>query len=154
MSIGGPSDGESFGPYLRELLCPALRRGQIVVMDNLSVHKGAWVRGLVEAEGAEVLLLPPYSPDLDPIEEAFSKVKGLLRKAKARGRLRRSSRPPTGRSRRSERRTPAASSGTAATRNPRPFRCENRSSVYSPARRRSRPARPLGPPRILRTRRR
>ncbi len=85
LSIEGPSDGESFGLYLRELLCPALRRGQVVVMDNnLSVHKGAWVRELIEARGASVLLLPPYSPDFNPIEEAFSKVKGIMRKAKAR----------------------------------------------------------------------
>lgn len=86
LSIEGPSDTESFGLYLRELLCPALRPGQIVVMDNLSVHKGAWVRELVEGKGAEVVLLPAYSPDFNPIEEAFSKVKGLLRKAKARTR--------------------------------------------------------------------
>jgi transposase len=84
LSIEGPSDTQSFGLYLRELLCPALRRGQIVVMDNLSVHKSAWARELVEAEGAEALLLPPYSPDLNPIEEAFSKIKGGLRRAKAR----------------------------------------------------------------------
>ena len=84
LSIEGPSDTESFGLYLREVLCPALRRGQIVVMDNLSVHRSAWARELVESRGAEILLLPPYSPDFNPIEEAFSKVKGLLRKAKAR----------------------------------------------------------------------
>ncbi len=84
MSIEGSSDGESFGLYLRELLRPALRPGQIVVMDNLSVHKGAWVRELVEERGAEVWYLPPYSPDLNPIEEAFSKAKNLLRRAKAR----------------------------------------------------------------------
>ncbi len=84
LSIEGSSDGESFGLFLRELLCPKLERGQLVVMDNLSVHRGAWVRELIEAEGAEVLLLPPYSPDFNPIEEAFSKVKGALRKAKAR----------------------------------------------------------------------
>ena len=84
LSIEGSSDGESFGLFLRELLCPKLERGQIVVMDNLSVHKGAWVRELIEEKGAEVLLLPPYSPDFNPIEEAFSKVKGALRKAKAR----------------------------------------------------------------------
>ncbi len=84
LSIEGPSDTESFGLYLREALCPALKRGQIVVMDNLSVHRSAWVRNLVESEGAEVLLLPPYSPDFNPIEEAFSKVKGALRRAKAR----------------------------------------------------------------------
>jgi transposase len=86
LSIEGSSDTESFGLYLREVLCPALRPGQIVVMDNLSVHKSAWARELVEGEGAEVMLLPPYSPDLNPIEEAFSKVKGTLRKAKARTR--------------------------------------------------------------------
>lgn len=84
MSIEGPSGTESFGLFLREVLCPSLRRGQIVVMDNLSVHKSAWARELVEAEGAEVLLLPPYSPEFNPIEEAFSKVKGVLRRAKAR----------------------------------------------------------------------
>jgi transposase len=84
LSIEGPADGESFGLYLRESLCPALKPGQIVVMDNLSVHKGAWVREAIEARGASVLLLPPYSPDFNPIEEAFSKVKQLMRKAKAR----------------------------------------------------------------------
>lgn len=84
MSIEGSSDTESFGLYLGELLRPALRPGQIVVMDNLSVHKGAWVRELVEERGAEVWYLPPYSPDLNPIEEAFSKTKNLLRRAKAR----------------------------------------------------------------------
>jgi transposase len=86
LSMEGSSDGESFGLFLREMLCPRLKRGQIVVMDNLSVHKGAWVRELIEEKEAEVLLLPPYSPDFNPIEEAFSKVKGLLRKAKARTR--------------------------------------------------------------------
>jgi transposase len=84
LSIEGSSDTESFGLYLREFLYPALRPGQIVVMDNLSVHTSAWVRELVEQKGAEVLLLPAYSPDFNPIEEAFSKVKGSLRKAKAR----------------------------------------------------------------------
>jgi transposase len=84
MSIEGSSDTESFGLYLRELLCPRLKAGQIVVMDNLSVHRSAWVRELIEQEGASVVLLAPYSPDFNPIEEAFSKVKGLLRKAGAR----------------------------------------------------------------------
>ncbi len=84
MSIEGSSDTESFGLYLKEILCPALRRGQIVIMDNLSVHKSKWVRELIEARGCQLWLLPSYSPDLNPIEEAFSKVKGLLRKAKAR----------------------------------------------------------------------
>ncbi len=84
MSIEGSSDKESFSLYLREVLCPALERGQLVVMDNLSVHRGAWVKELVEERGASVLLLPSYSPDLNPIEEAFSKIKHSLRKAKAR----------------------------------------------------------------------
>lgn len=61
-----------------------MRGGQIVIMDNLSVHKSKWVRELIEQRGCQLWLLPSYSPDLNPIEEAFSKVKGLLRKAKAR----------------------------------------------------------------------
>ena len=84
MSIEGSSDTESFGLYLRNILCPRLQAGQMVIMDNLSVHRSAWVKELIEREGASVVLLPPYSPDYNPIEEAFSKVKGLLRKAKAR----------------------------------------------------------------------
>lgn len=84
LSIEGSSDTESFGLYLKEILCPALRRGQIVIMDNLSVHKSKWLRELIEQRGCQLWLLPSYSPDLNPLEEAFSKVKGLLRKAKAR----------------------------------------------------------------------
>ncbi len=84
MSIEGSSDTESFGLYMREVLCPALRPGQIVVMDNLSVHRSRWVRELIEGRGCQLWLLPSYSPDFNPIEEAFSKVKGLLRRAGAR----------------------------------------------------------------------
>lgn len=84
LSIEGSSDTESFGLYLKEILCPTLRPGQIIIMDNLSVHKSKWVRELIEQRGCQLWLLPSYSPDLNPIEEAFSKVKGLLRKAKAR----------------------------------------------------------------------
>src|SRR5215210_3545256 len=84
MSIQGSSDTESFGLYMREILAPRLRAGQIVLMDNLSVHKGKWVRDLIEQHGCQLWLLPSYSPDMNPIEEAFSKVKTLLRKAKAR----------------------------------------------------------------------
>jgi transposase len=84
LSIEGSSDKESFGLYLEHILCPALERGQIVVMDNLSVHKGRFVREMIEERGCQLWLLPSYSPDLNPIEEAFSKAKGLLRKAKAR----------------------------------------------------------------------
>ncbi len=84
MSIQGSSDTESFGLYMRNVLAPQLKAGQIVIMDNLSVHKSAWVRELIEERGCELWLLPSYSPDFNPIEEAFSKVKRLLRKAKAR----------------------------------------------------------------------
>ena len=84
MSIEGSSDTESFGLYLRDVLCPALKRGQLVVMDNLSVHRSKWVRELIEQRGCQLWLLPSYSPDLNPIEGAFSKVKNLIRKAKAR----------------------------------------------------------------------
>lgn len=84
MSIEGSADGESFSLYLETILCPALGRGQIVVMDNLSVHKSRRVRDLIESRGCELWFLPAYSPDLNPIEEAFSKAKGILRRARAR----------------------------------------------------------------------
>jgi transposase len=84
MSIQGSSDTESFGLYIREVLAPRLRRGQIVLMDNLSVHKAGWVRDLIEQKDCQLWLLPAYSPDMNPIEEAFSKVKNLIRKTKAR----------------------------------------------------------------------
>jgi transposase len=84
MSIEGSSDTESFGIYMREVLAPGLKSGQIVMMDNLSVHTSGWVRELIEGRGCQLWLLPSYSPDFNPIEEAFSKVKTILRKAKAR----------------------------------------------------------------------
>jgi transposase len=84
MSIEGSSDTDSFGFYMRNVLAPALKAGQIVLMDNLSVHKSKWVRELIEERGCQLWLLPSYSPDFNPIEGAFSKVKNLLRKAKAR----------------------------------------------------------------------
>lgn len=84
LSIEGSADGESFGLYIKEVLCPALRPGQIVVMDNLSVHKSKSAREQIEARGCELWFLPSYSPDLNPIEEAFSKAKGILKKAKTR----------------------------------------------------------------------
>jgi transposase len=84
ISIEGSSDTNSFSLYIRNVLLPRLKSGQIVLMDNLSVHKGKWVRELIEGKGCQLWLLPSYSPDLNPIEEAFSKVKTLLRKAKAR----------------------------------------------------------------------
>ena len=86
MSVEGATDGAAFETYVKHFLAPTLRRGQIMVMDNLQVHKIKRVRDLVEGAGAEVLFLPPYSPDFSPIEEAFSKVKGILRRIGARTR--------------------------------------------------------------------
>jgi transposase len=84
MSIEGSADGEAFLLYVERLLCPTLERGQIVVMDNLKVHKMKRVRDLIEGCGCQLVFLPSYSPDFNPIEEAFSKVKTILRRAKAR----------------------------------------------------------------------
>ena len=82
--LDGPIDGESFRAYVEQFLAPALRPGQIVLMDNLTSHKVAGVREAIEAVGARVLYLPRYSPDLNPIEQLFAKLKALLRKAAAR----------------------------------------------------------------------
>ena len=71
---------------MEQVLVPTLRPGQVVVLDNLTAHKGDRVRELVERRGCELMFLPPYSPDLNPIEEAFSKTKALLRRAEARSR--------------------------------------------------------------------
>lgn len=84
MTIEAATDTEIFLAYLDHVLCPALRVGDVVVMDNLSSHKVAGVRERIEAAGAELLYLPPYSPDLNPIEKAWAKLKQLLRAAKAR----------------------------------------------------------------------
>jgi transposase len=86
MSVEGATDGAAFETYVEHFLAPTLARGQIVVMDNLQVHKMKRVRELIEEVGAEVLFLPPYSPDFSPIEETFSKVKGILRRIGARTR--------------------------------------------------------------------
>ena len=84
LAMQGAADGEAFGRYVRELLAPSLRPGQAVILDQLSVHKGAAVRAAVEAAGCRLLLLPPYSPDFTPIEQAFAKVEADLRRAEAR----------------------------------------------------------------------
>jgi transposase len=84
MTIEEATDTDIFLAYLDHVLCPQLRRGDVVVMDNLSSHKIKGVRERIEAAGAELLYLPPYSPDLNPIEKAWSKLKLLLRSAKAR----------------------------------------------------------------------
>ena len=86
LAVDGPTDREVFEFYVEKVLVPTLRAGQVMVMDNLSAHKGEKVSELIEARGCELLYLPPYSPDLNPIEEAFSKVKGVLRKVEARTR--------------------------------------------------------------------
>lgn len=84
MTIEEPTDTDIFLAYIEHLLCPVLRPGDVVVMDNLSVHKAPAVREKIETAGAELLYLPPYSPDLNPIEKAWAKLKQLLRAAKAR----------------------------------------------------------------------
>ena len=81
MVIDGPMNGEMFLAYVREFLCPTLRPGDIVVLDNLSSHKVSGVEEAIRATGATLLYLPPYSPDFNPIEKFFSKLKALLRKA-------------------------------------------------------------------------
>ena len=81
MVLDGPINGQWFQAYVDQVLVPTLSPGDIVVMDNLGSHKGAGVRKAIEATGATLLYLPPYSPDFNPIEKAFSKLKALLRKA-------------------------------------------------------------------------
>jgi transposase len=84
--IDGPINREAFEAYVGKVLVPELRKGAIVIMDNLSSHKGPKVRSLIEDAGATLLYLPPYSPDFNPIENAFAKLKALLRKAAERTR--------------------------------------------------------------------
>ena len=84
LAVEGGTTKEVFEAYVELVLAPSLWSGQTIVMDNLSAHKGDKVRELVEARGCEVLYLPSYSPDFSPIEEAFSKLKALLRRAQAR----------------------------------------------------------------------
>ena len=79
--LSGPINRDAFETYVEKVLVPELRPGDIVVMDNLSSHKGPRARQLIEALGARMLFLPPYSPDFNPIENAFAKLKALLRKA-------------------------------------------------------------------------
>ena len=84
--VDGPVNGEIFQAFIDQVLCPQLRPGDIVAMDNLPSHKGVNVRRSIEAAGATLVYLPPYSPDLSPIEPAFSKIKQLLRGLAARTR--------------------------------------------------------------------
>ena len=82
--LDGPIDGESFHTYVEKVLAPTLRPGDIVVLDNLGSHKGKAIRRLIRSAGAKLIFLPKYSPDLNPIEQVFAKLKHLLRKAAAR----------------------------------------------------------------------
>jgi transposase len=84
MVLDGAMNGDAFLAYVEQVLVPTLRPGELVVMDNLPAHKPAAVRTAIEAAGAALLYLPPYSPDFNPIENAFAKLKALLRKVAAR----------------------------------------------------------------------
>ena len=84
MVLDGPINRDAFQAYVDQVLVPELKPGDVVVMDNLSSHKGPAVRRAIEAAGANLLYLPPYSPDFNPIENAFAKLKALLRKAAVR----------------------------------------------------------------------
>jgi len=79
--IDGPINGQSFLAYVEQVLVPALKPGDIVIIDNLGSHKGKAVRRSIRAAGAKLFFLPPYSPDLNPIEQVFAKLKGFVRKA-------------------------------------------------------------------------
>lgn len=84
MTLDGPMNAAAFRAYVEQVLAPTLDPGDIVVMDNLPAHKGAAIRAAIQACGANLVLLPPYSPDFNPIENAFAKFKSRLRKAAAR----------------------------------------------------------------------
>jgi transposase len=84
MCVEGATDAQAFEVYIEHFLAPTLSEGQIVVMDNLGAHRPKRIRELIEERGCELVYLPPYSPDLNPIEEALSKIKHLLRKSGAR----------------------------------------------------------------------
>ena len=84
MTIEAPTDGDVFLAYVEQVLAPRLEPGEVVIMDNLPAHKVAGVRTLIEGRGAQLLYLPPYSPDFNPIEPAWSKIKERLRAVKAR----------------------------------------------------------------------
>ncbi len=86
MTINGAVDGVVFKVYVEKVLCPTLTAGDVVVMDNLPAHKVSGIKELIEECGAKLIYLPPYSPDLNPIEKCWSKIKTYLRKAKARTR--------------------------------------------------------------------
>ena len=84
MVLDGPMNGEAFRAYVEQVLAPTLEPGDVVIMDNLPAHRIACVRATIEAKGARLRYLPPYSPDFNPIENAFSKLKATLRRVAAR----------------------------------------------------------------------
>jgi transposase len=84
LAMPGAADGDAFALYVRELLVPSLSPGQVVILDQLNVHKNATIRAVIEAAGCRLLLLPAYSPDCNPIEQAFAQIKTHLRSAAAR----------------------------------------------------------------------
>ena len=84
LAVEGSTNREVFEAYIEHVLAPTLETGQVVIMDNLSAHKPARVRELIESRGCELIYLPAYSPDFNPIEEAFAKIKDMLRQALAR----------------------------------------------------------------------
>jgi transposase len=86
LAVEGATNREIFETFVQRVLAPTLRPGQVVVMDNLTAHKGDRVKELIEERGCELLYLPPYSPDFNPIEEAFAKIKAVVRKAEVRTR--------------------------------------------------------------------
>lgn len=86
MTVNGATDGDIFLVFVREVLSPTLAEGDVVIWDNLGAHRSQAVREAVEARGARLLFLPPYSPDMNPIERCWSKIKTFLRAAKARTR--------------------------------------------------------------------
>ena len=82
LAVEGATNREVFETYVEQMLAPTLRPAQVVVMDNLTAHKGERIRELIEHRGCELLCLPPYSPEFNPVEEGFSKIKALVGKAK------------------------------------------------------------------------
>ena len=118
MVLDGPMTGEVFRAYVEQVLIPELSPGDVVVLDNLAAHKVAGIREMIQAAGASLLYLPPYSPDLNPIEQVFAKLKALLRKAAARTR-RRSGRQSVNCSTASRRTNARTISATADTSSPK-----------------------------------
>jgi hypothetical protein len=84
MCFEGATDAAAFEIYIEHFLAPTLCEGQVVVMDNLGAHRPKWIRELIEARGAELVFVPSYSPDLNPVEQAFSKINNILRKLRGR----------------------------------------------------------------------